>query len=58
MPRGNRVLITQPILKDGKDGEKIDSGYAVGAIYNMPPHMARKLVAAGFAEFYRAPKKA
>lgn len=59
MPRGNRVLILRPVPKKVRGEEKtVDAGYTVGAVYNMPPHIATKLVSTGYAEFYRAPKKA
>ena len=53
-------MMLRTIVRDGvdKDGESIETGYRVGGIYNLPPHMAKALVKKGYAEFYHAPIKA
>jgi hypothetical protein len=48
------------MLRNGTDenGETIETGYKIGEVHNLPPHIARALVKKGYAEFYHAPKKA
>jgi hypothetical protein len=60
MPRGNRVMMLRTMLRNGTDenGETIETGYKIGEVHNLPPHIARALVKKGYAEFYHAPKKA